>query len=303
MGLVKPGQVSRTAEYQAAFRAFESLRPRRERLFDDPFALEVLPPDLRRLVGLARFPLLGAYVRWRGERMAPGAMTSGIARTRLIDDWLRAGLAEGIRQVVLLGAGFDFRPYRMPELEGCRVVEIDHPATQPAKQERLARLLGQVPARVTFVAADLTRDDLRGILESLGLGGGRTVFLCEGVTHYLGGPAVDATLRAIAAASPPGSRLVFTYLHGGLIDGSRTFEGASLAAANVAGAGEPWIWGLDPAETPAFLAARGLTLLADLGADEYRARDWGERGRRMRGFAFTRVAQAVVGGAGGRPPG
>ena len=293
---MKPGQVSRTAEYQAAFRAFESVRrPARARLFTDPYALDVLPPDLHRLVGLARLPLLGAYVRWRGERQAPGAMTSGIARTRLIDDWLKEGLADGIRQVVLLGAGFDFRPYRMPELAECRVVEIDHPATQPAKKERLARLVGRVPDRVTFVAADLTSDDLCAILGSLDLGAARTVFLCEGVTHYLGGAAVDATLRAVAATSAPGSRLVFTYLHGGLLDGSKRFDGAYLAAGNVASVGEPWIWGLDPAAMRAFLAERGFTLVADLGADDYRARYWGERGRRMRGFGFYRVAQAVVG--------
>ena len=292
---MRPGQVSRTAEYQAAFRAFESLRrPASARLFTDPFALEVLPPDLRRLVGLARFPLLGAYVRWRGQRMAPGAMTSGIARTRLIDDWLKEALAAGIRQVVLLGAGFDFRPYRMPELADCRVVEIDHPATQPAKKERLARLLGRLPERVAFVAADLTSDDLLAILGGLGLDAERTFYLCEGVTHYLGAVGVDATLRAVATRSRPGSRLVFTYLHGGLLDGSARFDGAELAASNVASVGEPWIWGLDPAAMPAFLADRGLTLTADLGADDYRARYWGERGRRMRGFGFYRVAQAEV---------
>jgi methyltransferase (TIGR00027 family) len=292
---MRPNQVSRTAEYQAAFRAFESLRrPASARLFSDPYALDVLPPDLRRLVGLARFPLLGAYVRWRGERQAPGAMTSGIARTRLIDDWLKAGLAGGIRQLVLLGAGFDFRPYRLPELAGCRIVEIDHPATQPAKQERLARLLGRVPAGVTFTAADLTRDDLGAILAALDLGAARTFFLCEGVTHYLGAAAVDATLRAIATTAAAGSRLVFTYLHGGLLDGSCSFAGAHLAAGNVASVGEPWIWGLDPTAMPAYLAARGFSLAADLGADEYRARYWGERGRRMRGFGFYRVAEAVV---------
>jgi methyltransferase (TIGR00027 family) len=292
---MKPGQVSRTAEYQAAFRAFQSSRrPASARLFTDPFALDVLPPDLRRLVRLARFPVLGAYVRWRGERTARGAMSSGIARTRLIDDWLKEGLADGIRQVVLLGAGFDFRPYRLPELADCRVIEIDHPATQPAKQEQVARLLGRVPDHVTFVAADLTRDDLRAILESLGMAAARVIYLCEGVMHYLGAAAVDGMLRAIATSSAAASRLVFTYLHGGLLDGSTTFDGAHLPMSNVASAGEPWLWGLAPPEMPAFLAERGFTLTADVGADEYRARYWGERGRRMRGFGFYRVAQAVV---------
>jgi O-methyltransferase involved in polyketide biosynthesis len=127
--------------------------------------------------------------------------------------------------------------------------------------------------------------------------GERVFVLWEGVTHYLGEAAVDQTLRTLAAELAPGSRVLFTYLHGGLLDGTASFDGARNSMDQVAGDGEPWIWGIHPERLPAFLAARGWRCLENLGANEYRERYWGEQGRRMRGFAFYRVALAEgVGG-------
>ncbi|NLH47227.1 MAG: SAM-dependent methyltransferase [Myxococcales bacterium] len=289
-------QASHTAEYAAAFRALEAIRrPAAVRLFDDSYAILFLSAKLQRIVRFSGLPLAGPVVRAYVDRRWPGAMTSGIARTRLIDDLLRAAVGEGIRQVIILGAGFDCRAFRLAELAACRVVEVDHPATQALKRERLARIGQAVPATVTFHEADLKRQDLREVLQTAGLTPGKPSFvLWEGVTHYLGEAGVDATLRTLAAVCEPGSRLVFTYLHGGLLDGSVPFEGAHISKEQVAGDGEPWVWGMVPEKMPAFLAERGFRLLADAGADDYRARYWGEAGRRMRGFSFYRVAHAEL---------
>jgi len=295
---MKPGKASRTAEYAAGFRAIESVRrPAASRLFEDPFAVHFIAPDLQRIVRWAAIPVLGGLVRWYVDRLSPGAMTSGIARTRLIDDLLGTAVHEGFRRVMILGAGYDARAHRMPELACCRVVEVDHPATLASKQERLRGLLPGQPGHVAYVGADLTGRDLRDVWKEAGLGSDeRTFILWEGVTHYLGEAAVDAVLRALSEMAAPGSRLLFTYLHGGLLDGSVTFEMAHIPMKRVASEGEPWIWGMRPDRLPDYLARRGFGLLSDVGADEYRVRYWGERGRRMRGFAFYRVALTVVRG-------
>ncbi|MDP8222082.1 MAG: SAM-dependent methyltransferase [Candidatus Lernaella stagnicola] len=293
---MRENQASRTAEYAASFRALETVRyPANVRLFEDPFAVRFLAPSLRFIVRLAGLPLLGALVRGYVDRRWPGAMTSGIARTRLIDDLLLAGVRDDIRQVIVLGAGFDSRAYRLPDLQECRVVEVDHPATQAMKRERMGPL-GEASLRhVVFLPADLTKQDLPDVLKNTGLDRNqRTFVLWEGVTHYLGEAAVDATLRALAQAMAPGSRLLFTYLHGGLLDGTVEFDGARASKEQVAGDGEPWIWGMNPEKMPSFLAERGYQLLEDTGATEYRTRYWGERGRRMPGFAFYRVALAEL---------
>jgi O-methyltransferase involved in polyketide biosynthesis len=114
----------------------------------------------------------------------------------------------------------------------------------------------------------------------------------EGVAHYLGEAVVDGTLRALAELLSPGSLLAFTYIHSGLLDGTLHFPWAEWAMKGVAREDEPWIWGMEPARMPGYLSERGFELVEDLGADDYRARYWGARGRRMRGFGFYRAALA-----------
>jgi methyltransferase (TIGR00027 family) len=291
---VNERQTSNTAAYAAAFRALESVRrPVRSRLFEDPFATLFLSPRLRKLVTLAGLPLIGACVHAFVDRRWPGAMTSAIARTRLIDDLLLAALDEGVTEVVILGAGFDSRAYRLQALARCRVFELDQPVTQAAKKARLERLFGSLPAHVTFLETDLARQDLGGVLESACVGrAGRSFVIWEGVTHYLGEVAVTSTLKALSSHLRAGSHVVFTYLHRGLLDGACDFYGASVSKEEVARGGEAWIWGMHPEEMPAYLHERGMTLLQDQGADDYRELYWGDASRRMKGFSFYRVAVA-----------
>src|SRR4030095_5041358 len=88
----------------------------------------------------------------------------------------------------------------------------------------------------------------------------RTFFVCEGVTHYLPADTIDAVFRYMSR-SAPGSRLVFTYIHRGLLDGSARFAGADNTLATVRRAGEPYTFGFAPAELPPYLAARNLVLV------------------------------------------
>src|SRR5262245_13609021 len=105
-------QASRTAEFMALFRALESTFPPEHRLFTDVFAKGFLRPSLHLLVQLARFRGLRVFVAQFLDWCWPGARTSGIARTRYIDDACREALREDFQQVVILGAGFDARAYR-----------------------------------------------------------------------------------------------------------------------------------------------------------------------------------------------
>jgi O-methyltransferase involved in polyketide biosynthesis len=103
--LMNANQASTTAEYMALFRALESARPAGKRLFDDPFAQAFLRPWLRRVVTATRWPLVNATIARLIDARWPGARTSAIARTCFIDGEVRAALARGIEQVVILGAG------------------------------------------------------------------------------------------------------------------------------------------------------------------------------------------------------
>lgn len=285
---------SRTAEYMAFYRAMESARPPSKRLFADPFAIHFLQPSLRRAVMLSRIPYLGAAIAWYADRRAPGARTSAIARTRLIDDIVSEALREGMPQVVILGAGFDCRIYRLSGMRSVTAFEVDHPATVAAKRSRLRTLIERLPPNVHFVEIDFSRQSLAEVLQLAGFDSGRsTVFIWEGVTNYLTADAVDAVLRYVASCTD-GSRVVFTYVHRGALDGSGGFADASRIVNNVARLGEPWTFGLIPKELPSYVGDRGLRLDRDDDARQYRGTYFGKTAESMNGYDFYHVAVASV---------
>jgi methyltransferase (TIGR00027 family) len=291
---VREKQASQTAEYMAFFRALESARSPRKRLFEDRFAVHFLRPSLRKAVRLSHIPLFAAFARWRSDRLLPGARTSGIARTRFIDDAVLQSLREDIRQVVLLGAGFDCRAYRLHGMQAARTFEVDHPATLEMKRRHLSQAIAEPPPNIRYVAIDFNQQSLAQVLRDAGLDTHiPTLFLWEGVTNYLSAEAVDAVLRYVATF-PSRSRLIFTYVHRGALDGSVFFEDAPDIVRNVAAIGEPWTFGLDPAEVPGYLHDRGLDLIRDVGAREYREQCMGPAARRMKGYDFYHVAIAAV---------
>jgi len=284
---------SQTAEVVALFRALETLEPPRDRLFADPYAEHFLRPAARVLLWLARLPPARRRILGVIDRKWPGARTSGVARTRLVDDCLHRALTDGTRQILILGAGFDARAFRLPGIAAARVFEVDHPLTQ-AEKRRLVSGLAAGPSAVTYVPVDFNRQTLDAELRRSDYdAGARTFVLWEGVTNYLTDAAVDTTLRAIAASVAGGSQLLFTYVHRGLLDGSVHFDGGAGMLERVRNAGEPWTWGLDPRDMPAYLAARGFTLEEDLSADDYRSRYFGDAARAMTGYSFYRAVRAT----------
>lgn len=290
---MREGRASRTAEYMALFRALETSAPLRARRCHDPLARAFLRPSLAFVASAARLPGVGALATRYIDRRWPGARTSAVARTRLLDDAVCAAFDEGVEQLVILGAGFDSRALRLPALRSAPVFEVDHPATQAHKREALAQL-GALPAGVHFVATDFDERDLERAMAEAGFQRSRrTLFLWEGVTNYLRADAVDATLRWCARAAA-GSQVIFTYVHADVLAHPDRFFGTGRLFATLAAAGEQWTFGLDPAELASFLAARGLRLERDLGAAEYRRLAYGDLAARMRGYEFYRIAVARV---------
>jgi methyltransferase (TIGR00027 family) len=291
---VKEGQASRTAEYVALFRAIESALPARRRLFEDPFARSFLRPSLRAVVALCRVPGVADLLACFIDRRWAGARSSAVARTRFIDDTIEAALGRGIEQLVILGAGFDCRAYRLDDLSRLSLFEVDHPDTLARKQIILARASVDVPSEVRFVGIDFKWGDLDRAMEAAGWSEQAPTFiLWEGVTTYLTEAAVDTTLRWCARAAP-GSILLFTYVDRAVIDEPRAFAGTERLRATLKAAGEQWTFGLDPAALASFLSGRGLQLEQDIGSADYRARYIPQVDRIMHGYEFYRIAIARV---------
>jgi methyltransferase (TIGR00027 family) len=263
---------SRTAEHVALFRALESQR--RDGLFVDPYAARFLPARYRWLVRAAALPPVGRGIARLIDRRYPGGpRTSAIARTRLIDDLLAEAGAE---QVLLLGAGYDSRAHRIPGIP--TTYEVDHPATQRAKRERVN---GQ---HVHYIPVDLNEENLADALTKAGFPTLRTAVIWEGVTNYLTADAVDQTLRDLTKTTAAGSTVILTYVDKAALADDTPWH------RRVAEVGEPWTFGFRPSEVEGYLAERGLRLVGDLST-----RDAAVRYRRTDPAAdFYRIAWAVV---------
>jgi methyltransferase (TIGR00027 family) len=285
-------RASFTAETVALMRALETHRGSGRRLFVDPFAEPFTRGRLRFLARWSRVPVVGALAAWVYDRVAgPGPRPSAVARTRFIDDAVTAA-ADTAEQLVLLGAGFDTRAHRLPAARGITTFEVDHPATQ-ARKVAIVAGEGLDTRRVTYVPVDFERDRLDTALLAAGFDATRpAVFVWEGVTNYLTADAVDATLAVVRALAAPGSVLVFTYVHAGVIDGTVTFPEAERWVHNVQRAGEPWTFGLVPADVPEHLRTRGFELVTDVSTRDADGGRFAALGRRDAGSELYHVVVA-----------
>jgi methyltransferase (TIGR00027 family) len=279
----------------SATRVIELYCPEDKRLFDDQLALKLLPFGWRVFLRLVYLPGLRSAVLSLRERRMPGTLGAILCRTRYVDDVLKRSLEEGIEQLVILGAGFDSRAYRIAGMEKVQVFEVDLPGTRKLKQIRIEKVLGAVPENVTLVSMNFDQQDLSDILRAAGFQKGkRTLFIWEGVTQYLTAEAVNGTLEFVSGVSGAGSGIVFTYVRRGIIDGTARPEWFRPFLSFAERVGSPFVFGLDPVGLEQYLSDRGLQLIDDVGAAEYKDLYLKQLGREMNVFDGERVAFAQV---------
>jgi methyltransferase (TIGR00027 family) len=207
---VKAERPSRTAHFVALGRAFADAGLSHVPDFHDPTARVFLNEKGKR--SLAKTEHAARDGRRGMGLEAARVMADMIAlRTAAIDSAVRDAVAGGATQLVILGAGYDGRAWRLPELTGVKVIEVDHPATQNDKRAHVADL----PAAngiVNFVSIDFERESLDSVLERAGHHRATpTCWLWEGVVMYLTRDAMRATLADVGRRSAPGSTLIVNY--------------------------------------------------------------------------------------------
>lgn len=275
----------------ALFRALETVRSSGKRLFSDPYAVLFLDNGYKRAVRWARFPFGRKFIQRKIHKRMPGGFSSGVARTKYIDDLLHRSVREGVQQVIILGAGFDMRSLRLDFLQQLPVIEIDHPNTAKLKLGTLQSQLGRLPANVRYYQLDLNEQSLDQLAVSRSLDFSLpTAFIWEGVTNYLTPQAIDQTF-AFVQQFAKGSAIIFTYIDRLILEDPASFYGGDKLLNDLAEIGEPWTFGFDPETLGEYLARFDLTLVEDLSAIQYRDRyipEWQERG-----YEFYRTAYAV----------
>lgn len=253
-------RASNTALSVATLRAYHQIVDGSPKILDDPISPRLIDRD--------------ALERYAVERQidAPHMIElrlGVLARSRYAEERLAAAVARGVRSYISLGAGFDTFAYRQPPwAQELRIFEVDHPASQSAKRERLAAAGIALPANLTFAPIDFERDTLAAGLAAAGFPADEpALFSWLGVMMYLNLDAIEAVLDYVAARTP-GSELVFSFAR----PAGETDTGRHEIARRVAAGGEPWLTHFEPTELEAKLRAAGFSQVEFLSAAEVNER-------------------------------
>ncbi|MEO7458477.1 MAG: class I SAM-dependent methyltransferase [Gemmatimonadaceae bacterium] len=260
---MKGDRPSRTAHLVALGRAMADIGLSHVPGFSDPTARSFLSEKGRKsLAGTERAiqEKKGGY-RFEMARLMADMMA---LRTSAIDMAVRDAITTlGATQLVILGAGYDGRAWRLRELAGVKVFEVDHPATQGSKRTAVPQLPPEIGS-VTFVSVDFEREQLSTALDRSGHDpSSPTCWIWEGVVMYLTHEAMRATLTGIAARSAPGSTLIVNY---------HTVRRGWFAQLMFRLIGEPQISSWSPEEMAADMRAAGYAVQEDSGMLDWNSR-------------------------------
>jgi len=270
---MREARPSRTAYMVAMRRAAHQIFDN-PKVFDDPIALAILGP--------------GAEERLRSEprflnRLGRAVRASMAARSRYAEDQLARAIERGTRQYVILGAGLDTFAYRNPHPQpDLRVFEVDYPATQEWKRERLAAAGISAPPSLTFAPVNFEHQTLAEGLREAGFDASRPAFFSWlGVTMYLERETAMGTFRFIASCGR-GSGVTFDYI---VPRETLNWTGQLILRAmerRVARAGEPFRTFFAPEELRDELWRMGFRAIEDLGGAELNERYFKNRADGLR---------------------
>jgi len=257
---MKPNEPSRTALMIARQRAAHQLLDHGA-ILDDPFALKILCEDEKDVLQFAK-----AHPLARVGRLFTNA------RSRIAEDALTGAVERGIRQIVILGAGLDTFALRSPHgARQIRIYEVDHPATQAWKRQRLAEAQLDLPPWLSFVPVDFERDDLAETLAGAGLEPKSPAFFTWlGVVPYLTLDAIGSTLDYIASIQ--NSEVVFDYMESSQAFSEEMRELVTKRTEQLEKIDERWASRFEPSGMAAILRSHGFCAIEDIDFQEIRSR-------------------------------
>ena len=247
-------------------------------ILDDPFAMKILREDERDLLQFANEHPLASIGR---------LLTA--ARSRIAEDALSKAVERGVRQVVILGAGLDTFALRNPHGARISIFEVDHPATQAWKRQRLVGAELAPPPWLTFVAVDFEQDDLQQKLSSVGFQRTSAAFFTWlGVVPYLTHEAIGSALDCMASIQD--SEVVFDYMEPPEAFSEEIRGVVQERTEQLEKAEERWASRFEPAGIAAILRVHGFCDIEDLSFQQIASRF----GRDVHGLATGQAGIHVV---------
>jgi methyltransferase (TIGR00027 family) len=274
---MKPDEPSRTALMIARQRAAHQVLDHGSILYD-PFAMKILREDEKDVLQFANKHPLASIGR---------LFTA--ARSRIAEDALSRAVERGVRQIVILGAGLDTFALRNPQgARQIRIYEVDHPATQTWKRQRLAEAQIALPPWLIFVPVDFERDDVGEKLVAAGFQQNSPAFFTWlGVVPYLTQDAIVRTLEYMSSIQ--NSEVVFDYMEPeAFSEELRQLEKERTEQLKKIGEGSDSRF--EPAGIAATLRSHGFCAIEDINFQEIASRF----GRAVQGLASGHLGIHVV---------
>ncbi|MCE7698879.1 MAG: class I SAM-dependent methyltransferase [Methanobacterium paludis] len=268
--MVNREKPSKMAEGMAMHRFGESSKNEDERICYDPYAIYFISPEIIEF-GM-KHPEEAKSLIEDTERSFPGLSSSIIARVRYFDDFVKKSIEDGLEQLVIFGAGYDTRAYRIEELkENIKVFEVDHPNTQSFKIQKIKEIFGFTPDHVVYVPVDFETEKFGQKLFDEGYDNSKkTLFVMEGLVMYIPPFAVDELLSFIVENSAKGSSIIFDYYPESVVNGTCKLEIGNNIRNHVIEQGEPLQFGIDEKKLEKFLSKRGFKKIQNVTSEDYK---------------------------------
>jgi methyltransferase (TIGR00027 family) len=201
-----------------------------------------------------------------------GVYAYTIARTAYFDHLVEQAISDNIPQMVILGAGYDSRPYRFADrIKETRIFELDDNQILERKLQLLEKGV-TVPAALSYADMSCEPSSLGKNLEAAGYDREKqTLFIWEGATYYLKPEEVDGTIRFMGANAPAGSTLCFDY---NTVSGESGADMGKELTESMRGAHSEAaeLFVMDEWKTGVFLAERDFMIIEHLTSDEMEKR-------------------------------
>jgi len=273
---MKPNEPSRTALMIARQRAAHQILDHGSILYD-PFAMKILREDAKEVLQFVN-----------GHPLTSIGRLFTTARSRIAEDALSGAVERGIRQIVILGAGLDTFALRNPH-GGLEIYEVDHPATQVWKSERLAEAEITVPPSLILVPVDFERDDVGEKLVAAGFRQNSPAFFTWlGVVPYLTEDAIERALDYMSSIQ--NSEVVFDYMEAPQAFSEEMRELVRNRTEQLEKMDERWASRFEPAGIAAILRSHGFSDIEDLNFQDIESRF----GRAIQGLAPGQAGLHVV---------
>ena len=275
---MKPDEPSRTALMIARQRAAHQVLDHGSILYD-PFAMKILREDENDVLQFAN----------KHPSASIGRLFT-TARSRIAEDALSRSVERGLQQIVILGAGLDTFALRNPHgVRQIRIYEVDHPATQAWKLERLADAQIAVPPWLILVPVDFERDDVGEKLVAAGFQQNSPAFFTWlGVVPYLTQDAIDRTLNYMSSIQ--NSEVVFDYVEPPEAFSEELRQLEKARAEQLEKIGERSDSRFEPAGIASILRSHGFCAIEDINFQEIVSRF----GHAVQGLAPGHAAVHVV---------